>query len=613
MNIWKHRLCARLAHALAALCFAFVSCAPPAEAQAAFPRYDHVFLIIMENENYNQVVGNQFAPILNALAKDYGVATSYTGVADPSEPNYVAMLGGDTFGISSDDPYFFPGQTVSASNLMTQLEQAGRTWKGYFQNMPYPGYRGYCYPDKCNGIPDSDTQYVAKHNGIVNFANMQTPSELGKMFPLTQLSADLQAGAAPNFSYIVPDECNDMHGAPPWCVDSNSAGSVQQSFLIAQGDKFAGSVVNAITSSSMWQTGNNAIVITFDEGNTANSQILTIVITNHGPRGVADKTNFNHYSLLASLQQTFGLGCLVNSCTANPMTNLFAITGATDVPVLPPPFNFPTSSDTISAQGAGKQAARASLTGTGWTVVPSYSFGSQDNILAGVSAASPTDAWAVGAYVPPVSAVLATLAEHFDGTRWTAFPLPNVGVQQNVLLGVSMPSPGLAWAVGYFVNGKFQQQTLVEHFDGAVWSVIPSPNPGALQNILFGVSAVSDSDVWAVGAEQDANGLWHTLAEHWDGVAWSVMNAVDAGISGNQFYAVKALASNNVYAVGQQSGAGFPNQALIEHWNGKSWSVVLSPADAASALPLGVTATATTLTLVGQQETDTAPYNDVRS
>jgi acid phosphatase len=63
-------------------------------ALTAFPQYDHVFLIINENHNYNQIIGNPAAPIINALAKDYGLATSYTGVSDPSEPNYVAMLGG---------------------------------------------------------------------------------------------------------------------------------------------------------------------------------------------------------------------------------------------------------------------------------------------------------------------------------------------------------------------------------------------------------------------------------------------------------------------------------------------------------------------------------------
>lgn len=610
MNRWKYRRSASVLSGVLALCLVFTMSPTLVEGQTTFPQYDHVFLIIMENEGFKQIIGNQNAPILNALANDYGLATNYTGVGDPSEPNYVAMLGGDTFGITSDDPYWFPGQTVNASNLMSQLDSSGKTWRGYFQNMPYAGYRGYCYPDKCNGIPDADTLYVAKHNGIVNFANLQNPTDLGKMFPLKQLSADLQAGTVPNFSYIVPDECHDMHGAPPWCVDSNNTGSVQQSFLIAQGDAFVGSVVNEITSSSTWQAGNNAIVVTFDEGNTAASQIVTIVITSHGPRGVTDKTSFNHFSLLASLQKTFGLGCLLNSCSANLMTNLFAITGSTTVPALPPPFVFPTSTDTISAQGAGKAGAAVSLTGlTGWTQVPSVSFGSQDNVLAGVSAASATDVWAVGAFIPTAGSVLNTLAEHFDGTRWTAFPLPNVGAQQNVLMAVSMPATGKAWAVGYFESGKFQQQTLIEHFDGTVWSVVPSPSPGAQQNILFGVAAITDNDAWAVGAEQDANGLWHTLTEHWNGTAWSVVNAVDAGTNGNQFYAIKALTSNDVYAVGQQAGAGFPNLALIEHWDGTSWKVVSSPANAsASALPLAVTATATSLTLVGEQETDTAPY-----
>ena len=478
MKSQKHRPWALLISGALALCLALVVPATNLQAQA-FPQYDHVFLVMMESENFKAIIGNQDAPILNALAKDYGLATNYSGVGDPSEPNYVAILGGDTFGLNNDDPYWFPGHTINASNLMTQLEAAGKTWRGYFQNMPYAGYRGYCYPDKCNGIPDADTQYVAKHNGIVNFANMQNPAEFGKMFPFKQLAADLTAGTISNFSYIVPDECHDMHGAPPWCVDSGPTSSVQQSFLIAQGDAFVGSVVNDITASSIWQAGNNAIVITFDEGNTASSNVATIVVTSHGPRGVTDKTSLNHFSLLGSLEATFGLPCLANACSANLMTKLFTITGSTTVPTLPPPFISPTSSDTISAQGAGKAGSAVSLAGlTTWTQVSSPNFGSQDNVFAGVSAAS----------------------------------------------------------------------------------------------------------------------------------AWSVVNAVDAGVNGNQFYAVKALATNNVYAVGQQAGAAFPNQALIEHWDGTSWSAVTDPADAATSLPLGVTATASALTVVGEQETDAAVY-----
>jgi hypothetical protein len=186
-------------------------------ASTPFPRYDHVFLVINENHDYTQIIGNPAAPEINALAGDYGLATNYTGVGDPSEPNYVAMLGGSTFGISSDDPYFFPGMTINQPNLMSQLDAAGLRWKGYFQDMPYPGYRGYCFPAKCNGIPDSDTEYVAKHNGIVNFADMHNPTDLAKMTSYQQLPADLASGQVPSFSYIVADECRDMHGAPPHC------------------------------------------------------------------------------------------------------------------------------------------------------------------------------------------------------------------------------------------------------------------------------------------------------------------------------------------------------------------------------------------------------------
>jgi Phosphoesterase family len=581
----------------------------PRDHYSHFPRYDHVFLLIEENEGYAQVIGNSYAPIMNALAQDYGLATNYRGVADPSEPNYIAMLGGDFFAISSDDPYWFPGHTVKASNLMSQLERAGRSWRGYFQGMPYPGYRGYCYPDKCNGIPDADTQYVAKHNGIVNFANLQTPAEFRKMVPIERLRADLLRGTVADFSYIVPNECNDSHGAPPWCVDSNNFGSMQQNWLIAEMDKYAGYLVNQITSSPLWQTGTNAIVITFDEGNEATSKIATIVITSHGPRGVKDKTSYSHYSLLASLQRTFGLGCLRHSCTALPMAHLFTITGSTTVPALPPAYVFATSSDRISRQGAGLAASKASITGAGWQVVPSRNLSGQDNVLAAVSAASFSDAWAVGTYYRCASCVLSTMAHHFDGIRWTAYPLPNVGAQENALLAVSMPSPNDAWAVGYYVNGQFKQKTLVEHFDGREWSVVPSQDPGRLQNILYGVAAISDNDVWAVGEAQNTNGSWRTLSEHWDGLSWSVVPAVDPGLNGNQFYAVKAIASDDVYAVGQRADTRFPNRSLIEHWNGTAWHVVPGPADvSASALPLGLTATPDSLTVVGQQETDIAPY-----
>jgi hypothetical protein len=127
-----------------ALATAAASATAATAASSSFPSYDHVFLILDENLNYSQVIGNPDAPDINALAADYGIATHYTGVGDPSEPNYVGMLGGSTFGISDDNPYFWPGHTVNQPNLLSQLEGAGKTWRAYLQGIPYAGHRGHC-------------------------------------------------------------------------------------------------------------------------------------------------------------------------------------------------------------------------------------------------------------------------------------------------------------------------------------------------------------------------------------------------------------------------------------------------------------------------------------
>ncbi|MGH7685621.1 MAG: alkaline phosphatase family protein [Candidatus Dormibacteria bacterium] len=576
-----------------------------------FPTYNHVFLVIDENHNANQIINNPAAPDINALARDYGLASGYTGVSDPSEPNYVAMLGGSDFGINSDDPYFWPGHTISAPNLLSQMEGSGLSWKGYFQDMPYAGYRGYCYPDKCNGIPDSDTEYVAKHNGIVNFANMQTPAELAKETPLPQLTTDLNSGSVPNLSYIVPDECHDMHGSPPWCVDSGKSGGVDDTWLVSQGDAFVGETVNQITSSSTWASGNNAIVVTFDEGNVASDKVPTVVVTNHGPRGVTDKTSYNHYSLLGSLQATFGLGCLQSSCGAKTMSPLFQVTGSTTIPALPAPFSPPPNgTNAISAMGAPTKGGAAALTCNGaWQVVASPSIGNFDNNLASVSGASANDVWAVGDYYAPSNSnVLQNMAEHWDGSTWSEYPLPNIGLNQNTLLGVSELPTGHAWAAGYYVDATYKQQTLIQHYDGTTWSVIPSPSPGTDQNILYSIAAFTDSDVWAVGASEDSSRVWHTLAEHWSGTSWTDVPTVDAGTNGNLLYSVTAVSSGSVYASGQKEGTGFPDQALVEHWNGTTWSTVTAPATTESVAGYAVTGNDSALSVAGIAENDSTPY-----
>jgi hypothetical protein len=320
----------------------------------AIPKYEHIFVIVEENKAYKEIIGSPNAPNINQLAKTYGLASNFYGEVHPSEANYIAMLAGSTFGIHDDDAYYcqpnqadrfcsnsklpdYANHTVSSKSLLDQLEQKGLTWKGYFESIAAPGSKAVVYPNVIRAL------YASKHNGFISLKKVQDdPNELKKIVGLDQLTADLKSGNVPNYSHIILNQCHEMHGLPE-CFGSSG--------LIRTGDAWTGRVVKQITSSSMWNSpGNSAIIITWDEDNNPRNktetqgccgfdpkshanfgggQIPTVVITNHGPRGVVDNTPYNHYSLLRTTEDAFGITEYLNEAgnTNNgvkPMTPLFA-------------------------------------------------------------------------------------------------------------------------------------------------------------------------------------------------------------------------------------------------------------------------------------------------
>jgi hypothetical protein len=275
------------------------------------PRYQHIFLIVMENHDYDDIIGSKQAPHLNALARQYGLATNYWAVSHPSEPNYIALIGGSTFGVVDDNSY--TQNAINEPYLGSQLEAARLTWKSYQQGLPAPGFTG----DTSNS---AGNVYASKHNPFLNFLphypESQRAAEMANIVPGAQLATDLNSDAAPNFAFITPGLCEDMHGDPA-CGDEDH--------LISAGDNFANDTVTQIMRSSMWSHGNNAIVITWDEStlglaigprgiDAGGGHVPTIVITSHGPRGVTDSAPYNHYALLLTIEDAFGLGCLQHSC-----------------------------------------------------------------------------------------------------------------------------------------------------------------------------------------------------------------------------------------------------------------------------------------------------------
>ena len=238
------------------------------------------------------------------------------------------------------------------------------------------------------------------------------------------------------------------------------------------------------------------------------------------------------------------------------------------------------SANDVWAVGEATDATSRQLTltehwnGTAWSVVASPNVGSANNNLLAVAAVSTTDVWAVGKAEGPAGAQAPPLIEHWDGTSWRIVTAPrHVGV----LNGITAVSTNDVWAVGQFSNASGVFQTLIEHWNGHTWRVVSSPNVGTHNNFLNGVTAVSASDIWAVGDFLPAaNVPEQTLTLHWDGHTWSVVSSPNVGSGFNVLFAAAAVSTNDVWAVGEfgtPSGLG----TLIEQWNGSSWSVISSP------------------------------------
>src|SRR2546421_158680 len=169
--------------------------------------------------------------------------------------------------------------------------------------------------------------------------------------------------------------------------------------------------------------------------------------------------------------------------------------------------------------------------------------------------------------------LLAPAVAQAQAAPWTVVPSPNPGVAGNELLAAAIVSARDVWAVGYFRNASNVLQTLIEHWNGHKWSVVSSPNAGMQNNQLAGVTAVSATDIWAVGNFEPAiNVPVQTLTLHWNGTSWSVVSSPNVGSGFNTLQAAAAVSTNEVWAVGQSSTASGVVQTLIEQWNGTVWS-----------------------------------------
>jgi acid phosphatase len=273
----------------------------PARA-AAVPALDHVFVIVMENSSYNQIIGSVDAPFINSLVPTGGLAANYRAITHPSLPNYLALVGGDTFGVVNDCTDCF----ISAPNIADNLEAAGKSWKAYMEAMPSPCFVGDSYP------------YVQKHDPFVYFDSVRTDTVRceSHVVPYSQLASDLlSATTTPNYAFITPDICNDMHDCS-----------------IATGDAWLGVAVPQILASPAFTTQNSLLVVVWDEDDSSGANQVPLLLIGGGVTpNFQSSVAYDHYSLLRTLENGLGLPALTaNDAGATPMDDFFGT-----VPVAP--------------------------------------------------------------------------------------------------------------------------------------------------------------------------------------------------------------------------------------------------------------------------------------
>ena len=242
----------------------------------------HVFVIVMENKEYGDVIGSSSSPYVTALARHYASATGFFGVRHPSLPNYFALTAGTTFGVDSD----CTDCQQSGESIADQLDAAGVSWKAYMGGMP-----SACFKGATSG------QYAKKHDPFMYYPKVaDDPARCAKVVPESQLAADLRDGRLPTFAFLSPGLCDDTHDCG-----------------VNQGDRYLLRVVPPILS-ALGPRG--YLVLTWDEGTSdrgccgglaSGGQIPTVIAGPGVKRGASLPGPYTHYSTLRLIEDSLGL------------------------------------------------------------------------------------------------------------------------------------------------------------------------------------------------------------------------------------------------------------------------------------------------------------------
>ncbi len=246
------------------------------------PRPDHVVIVVMENKAYSQIIGNDGAPWINDLAKRGALFTQSYGVTHPSQPNYLALFSGSTRGITSNAcPLELQGE-----NLAGALLAKGLSFASYAESMPEAGFEGCVY-----------SAYMRKHNPAVNWKELAAYNLPFGAFP--QDYAQL-----PTIALVIPDQRNDMHDGS-----------------IAQGDAWLARNIGPYATWAM--THNSLLIVTWDEDDNWHGNRIATIFAGAMVKPGQSAQRINHYTVLRTLAEMYGLPHLGESAKEKPITGIW--------------------------------------------------------------------------------------------------------------------------------------------------------------------------------------------------------------------------------------------------------------------------------------------------
>lgn len=257
--------------------------------ESSIPNFDHIVVITFENKEYKKVIGNLFMPTYNKYARSYTLLTQFYAVTHPSLPNYIAMIGGDTFGITENCNTCF----IDAPSLPDLIEASGRTWKTYQEDME----------DPCGLGNQDEDEYVQRHNPFVYFDPIRLDHErcTQNVVPIEEFQKDLEAGTLPNYTFITPNICNSAHDCNLYVTDAWLRGTLDQ--LIPALEKEGPNYLVVLNWDESRDTDNGACCGLPEAGGRIAVVLISPLVKDH----FKDATPYTHYSLLKTISKAWDL------------------------------------------------------------------------------------------------------------------------------------------------------------------------------------------------------------------------------------------------------------------------------------------------------------------